>query len=240
MNFASTPIATDETGAQTIVSDVFWWTGANSVSYAKAHIVRACNFAMDRVTQLIMKNDRNWEWDDINQDDLPIATTTLVASQRDYGISASHLTIIKVRVKDSGGLYWTLSPIKRRDISDTLDEESDGLPRHYAKLGSSLLLYPKPAAASVTLVKGLEIQFQRPASYFTVDSTTDEPGFATQFHRLIPLYASRDWLLVNGDQSRIARVELEIARLEAELEKFYARRADDGPRGLSMAGISFM
>src|SRR3990167_10070724 len=41
----------------------------------------------------------DWEWDDTNLTDLPIATTTLVASQQDYALPSTAQKILRVEVK---------------------------------------------------------------------------------------------------------------------------------------------
>ncbi len=223
-----------------IVSDCYFWTGANSVSYKIADIVRNCNRALDRAVQLIMKSDKEWTWDDTNNTDFPIATTTLVAAQHDYSLAVTHLNILKVRILDANGYYYTISPINRRDIPDSVFDENDGLPRMYAKMGNSILLYPAPAAGNVTMAKGLEIQMQRPASYFTTADTTKTPGFASQFHRLVPLYAASDYCSINNLTTRLASITREINRLEAELVRFYELRSGkDTGNSLGMGGIVF-
>lgn len=213
-----------------IVSDTKYWCGiptTDSTKYPIADITRNANLALDRVVSLIQESDNIWEWDDQNETDLPIAKTTLVAEQQDYGLAVTHLKIHRVRIKDSAGEWVTLTPINRRDLTDAKLTQTSGTPLQYDKMGNSVFLYPKPSATGVTLASGLEIQFQRGASYFTTSDTTKTPGFASPFHRLVSLYAALDYCEANGLERRITRIQGRIATLEEKLVTFYTQRSPD-------------
>ena len=221
-----------ETNNLDIISDITFWTGASTTDYAVKDRTRNCNFGLDRVVALILKADQRWEWDDTNNTDLPIGTTSLVANQKDYGITgATYLKITKVICKDSNGTWRTLKPMdKNSPEAKNLNEQTNpGNPTHYDLIGNSIFLGPYPNYASTG---GLRIFFQRNASYFTYTDTTKAPGFAQPFHRLIPLYASEDYLAAKGlIGDRLRAVQMKIATLEATLDKFYStRNPEDQPR----------
>jgi len=127
-------------------------------------------------------------------------------------------------MKDSSGNWITLISTDRRELTDSELTENSGTPRKYDKLGSSLILTPAPSYSSTN---GLEVQFQRGASYFVPSDTTKSPGFASHLHRLISLYAARDYCLVNEKSKRVAVINIEIKSLEAELVEFYSSRFRD-------------
>ncbi len=234
----------DVTNKQGLVQDVYFWTGTDSVSFVIAEITRLANFALNSVVSLIMRSDKRWEFDDLNFSDFPIGTQTLVVGQHDYSVlftqqaeANTPLNIIRVKILGSDGYYYTISPINRRDIPDSVFDESNGLPRMYAKMGNSILLYPAPASGNVTLAKGLEVQFQRVPSYFAATDTTKEPGFNENYHRLIPLYISRDFCLANNITNRLVGITNEITRIESQLKKDYEQRsAEDTGNNLQMRG----
>ena len=188
-------------------------------------MARNSNFGLDKVVSLILRSDQTWQWDDLNNTDTPIGTTALVSGQLDYSIATTHLKILKVRIKDSNGNWVSLKRVDRRDLTDAQLTASNGTPTSYDKFGNSIRLNPAPNYASSG---GLELQVQRGASYFD-DTTTDtkEPGFASQFHRLVSLYASLDWLEVNGPEKREAKVRLRIKEMEEALVDFYNSRNPD-------------
>lgn len=211
-----------------LYSDARFWCGianTDTTTYPLADFTRNANFALDRVSSLIMK------WDDTNNTDLPIATTSLVASQQDYGIAVGHLKVLKVRIKDQQGNWVSLDPINRRDLTDSQLTATAGDPKRYDKVGNSLFLYPKPSYASSG---GLEVQFQRGASYFATTDTTKTPGFATHFHRLVSLYAALDYCETNDFDKRAAKIRANIQTLEAELITHYSSRDLDAKISLKI------
>jgi hypothetical protein len=170
-----------------------------------ATFTRLLNEGLNSVVQLILQSDNRWQWDDDNNTDFPIATTTLGvvvgSEQQDYTLAVSHLKITRVEVKDANGNWNLLKPIDQADIySESLTDflKTAGLPLYYDKIATSILLYPKPLGTQVTAVNGLKVYFQRPPSYFVSTDTTKVPGFNSLHHRLVALKASLDYARTNS------------------------------------------
>ncbi len=222
-----------ETNNLDIVSDIDYWAGSDSTSYPIKDKTRNANFALDRVVSLIMKSDQKWSWDDANQGTEPIDTSTnLVAGTRRYAIAVGWLTFLRLRIKDATGNLVTLKPVDRRKLTDAELNEAAGTPRKYAKVGNWIELYPAPNYASTG---GLEVQIQRPASYFSYTDTTKTPGFASQFHRLISLWPALDFVDVNTMPQRAAKIEARITAMETELGDFYSTRNMDEKQFLELS-----
>ena len=223
---------TSPTSGVSIIGDITFWTGASITDYSLADRTGNSNLALDTILGLILEADQKWEWDDSNNTDLPIGTTSLVANQKDYGISgATYLKITKVLCKDANGTWRTLKPMdKNSPEAKNLNEQTNpGTPTHYDLIGNSIFLGPYPNYASTG---GLRIFFQRNVSYFITTDTTKAPGFAQPFHRLVSLYASDDYLSAKGlVGDRLKRIQNKIEKMENALLKFYAsRNAEDRPR----------
>lgn len=221
-----------------IVQDIdFWITGRSDIS-SDCPIedkTRNVNRWLDRVASLILQADNRWEWDDANQTDLPIATTTLVDNQQDYGISGfTFLKVLRVEVKDQNGNYKQLTPISIEDKRGTAMSEfqkTAGMPKYYDLLGNSIFLYPKPSSSNTTLAEGLKVYFQRNVVYFNKTDTTQEAGFAELFHRILSLGGAYDYCLANGLTSKIPLLEKEIGKMEQGILSFYSNRdLDDQPK----------
>lgn len=224
-------MATFNDGVNSLYADTLAWSGATSTTYpVDPDFTRNANFALDRVVSLIQKSDTLWEWEDINNTDLPLATTALVSGQADYALSVTHLKILRVRIKDASGNWITLKPKNRKRLTDG-ELAASGTPSTYDLMGNSIILNNIPNYASSG---GLEIQFQRGASYFIVGDTTKTPGFAIQFHRLISLYAALDWTEQNEMEKRSRKIRENIARMEAELVEFYSDRTRDEAPSISL------
>lgn len=216
-----------ETNNQDLYSDARYFCGianTDTTTFPLVDFTRSANFALDKVVSIIFRADNRWEFDDSNSTDLPIATTSLVANQQDYGIAVTHLKILKVRIKNQQGDWVTLNPINRRDLTDSQLTATAGEPINYDIVGNSVFVYPKPSYASTG---GLELQFQRGASYFTIADNTKTPGFASQFHRLISLYAALDYCETNTMSQRATIIQNKITLLENELVLFYSSRDMD-------------
>lgn len=210
-------------GTNSIVADVHYWAGTDAVTYPIADITRNANQALSKVVEMIMRSAGRWQFDDTNYDDLPIATTDLVANQTNFSLAVSHLKVARVRIKDKQGKWKILRPVDRRDLSE--DElNATGVPDKYDKLGVSLFFFP---LQDYDQSQGVEVQFERDADYFETDDTTKAPGFASTFHRLISLYTALDYTEPNELEARSRKISKRIERMEAELVEFYSDRDRD-------------
>lgn len=212
-----------------IVSDIDYLAGTNSTSYAIADKTRNANLAYDHVVSLILQADANWEWDDTNHTDLPIATATLTSGQQDYAINTTYLKVLRIAIKDTSGNYYYLDSIDDHDLvnRELMDREA-GRPTAYKKLANSIILDRAP---DYTASAGIKIYFQRTVDYFTTSDTTQKPGFAEPYHRLISLGAAKDYCAVNDMPKRLMTLEKEIAKMEKDLVAFYSQRSkDERPR----------
>ena len=215
-------------GEYGIVEDSRFLAGVDSAAFATADVTRCVNRWYYNACLAAWESSADWQFDDSNVTGFPIATTTLVASQPDYSIPTNALTIDRVEVKDNAGNYAVVSPIDDTQISQALDEfmETDGLPRYYRLVKNSIILYPAPAAASVTTSAGLKIYFTREVDEFATSDTSQEPGLPEPFHRILSFGAASDFALAKGLPNHAA-LKTSAGELMAELRKFMARRHVD-------------
>lgn len=195
-----------------------------------ATFTRYINEGLNRVASLIISSDGRWQWDDNNNTDFPIGTTTLVDSQQDYSFSVNFLEISRVECLDVNGNWKLLKPIDQADIYDqSLTDflKTAGMPQFYDKIGNSVFLYPKPSSTSVTTTNGLKVWFQRPPSYFAVSDTTKQPGFNSMFHRLVALIASRDYAMSKGLSNAKSLAELVQQGEDSIAETYMLRNKDE-------------
>ena len=226
-------VLSGETNKLDLYSEARSWSGiplTDTTTLTLANFVRSANFGLDRVIALIMRADGKWQFDDANNSgEVLDVSTALVSGTQIYAIGITWLKIKQVRIKDTGGNWITLDSVDRRQLNDSQLTADAGDPKHYDKLGNYLYLHPKPNYDSAG---GLEVQFQRGASYFVYNDTTKTPGFATQFHRLIALYGALDYCEINDLDKRASKVQNKITSMEAELIEFYSARDTDQKVGL--------
>lgn len=186
------------------------------------------NQGLDEVTIKVLQSDNTWEFDDSEHSDQPIATADLNTDQVDYELAASHLLIKRVEAKDSSGNWVKLRPVDNREVKIAMDEFRDepGELEMYDLQGSQLKLYP---ATNYNSSAGLKVYFQRPMDYFETSDTTKAPGFASIFHRLVPLWAT--YFYATYHQMPIAdNIRAEIQLKERDLKQFYRGRHEDMPK----------
>jgi hypothetical protein len=172
-----------------------------------------------------------WEFDDSNQTTLPIATTTLVASQQDYSIPATALGVERVEVMNDSGDYQVLKQIDKSEIKNaamTEFFETDGMPTYYDIMGNSIFLYPAPVTGDVTLALGLKIYLSRDIHEFAITDTASEPGIPDSFHPYIAFADASDYAIAkNMGAQRLQMLQAGMARYEGMISDFYARRNRD-------------
>lgn len=213
----------DTTNKAGLIQDVDFLCGTNSASFPVVDKTRCINIAYHDVSRMIWDCSGDWEYDDSNKTDLPIATTLLVDAQQDYELPSTAQRVERMEVLDSGGDYQKLKPIDKSDVNVGLTEyqETDGLPRYYDLIGRSVFLYPAPASGSVTVSAGLKIHFDRDVTEFATSATTTVPGFATQFHRILSVATALDF---ERDPSQRAFLVQLKDRLDKGLKQFYGKR----------------
>lgn len=219
----------DPSGKQGICQDIDFFCKSTLATYPKADKVRNVNLGLDAVADLIQKVSDTWHWEDTNQTDLPIATTNLVANQRDYSINTAFLTILGVYIKKSStATAYTEITLGTKTNVFQADTAITGVPSTFFPYGNSLFLDPMPNASITT---GLKIAFERNIIYFATDATTATVPYNPQFTRLATMYACRDYSMANG-KVNLEVVLNEIAKLEGRITSAYARRNKVQQRGL--------
>jgi len=213
-----------------LVEDTDRLVNTDSSSYPLADKAAIMNNYLDEVVSLIQNSDGRWEWDDSNQTDLPIGTTTLVDGQPDYNIAGdTFLKIIRVELMNVNGDYELLTPITDSDVNQSMTEfqKTNGMPKFYDKIGDSILLYPTPSASLVTLSAGLKVYFQRLPSYFSSGDTTKVPGFNPLFHRILSMGAALDYAISNEMVTKVNILTNKLAQMQSGLIEAYTSRSRD-------------
>lgn len=194
-----------------------------------AEFTRAANKWLRKVSTWIWQSSGTWEYDDRNETDYPIATTTLVDGQQDYTLPSTVHKIDRVEVKDNAGNFRQLIPLDKTQINTALSEfqETDGLPRFYDLVGYSLFLYPAPASGSVTTSSGLKIYFSRGIHVFETTDTTAVPGFDDLFHDLISTGAAIEYCIRNNMDEKKKMLDEELQIGIRDLQEHYGNRHRD-------------
>lgn len=219
----------DSTNGTGLCQDTDFLVGTNSDSYTRANKARNMNNWLRTLVAWIWEVNDDWQYDDSNLATLPIATTNMVAAQKDYELP----TIAKIErceVMDNNGDWVIVKPIDWKQVTETAMEEfreTDGLPEYYDMVGNSLMLYPAPSATDCTLANGLKIYVERDIDAFSSTDTTQEPGVPDNFHRILSLGAAMDYCLAKGLMDKAKDFLTMIEYMKKEVQRFYSKRNID-------------
>jgi len=231
-------VFSDSSGKAGLVEDIDFWVGSDSVSYVIAQKTRNINAWLDHVISLILQSDGKWEWDDLNQSDLPVKTANLVSGTQSYAIDITYLKLRGVSVADQSGVFHYLDRIDEKsppagsvDIFDT--SITSGTPTAYSLQGKYIVLNRRPSYSSTG---GIKYHMQRDGVYFTSADTTATPGFAKQFHRILSLGAALDYAIKHElPQGVIVNMQNRIKEFETGIMEFYSSRDQDNKVSLSLS-----
>ncbi len=177
------------------VNDLLGLASGDTTVYTLAAKARSANTNKYKLALMVMKANDAWSWDDNAQADFPIATTTLVAGQRDYTLPSYAIGLERVEIKDKSGNFYRLNPMDETDRPGALTNygESNSVPTKYWVKGRSLFVDPAPDANQVTLIGGLKIYFPREVNEFTATTTTTEVGFDEPGDRAVALMVAEEF-----------------------------------------------
>lgn len=189
----------------------------------------------------IWKSQDSWEFDDSQNSNFPIATTTLVNGQRDYSLPTGALTIERVEVRDSAGNYFRIDPIDESEVAGALTGygESNGIPTRYWIKKRSIFLDSPPDTAQLTASAGIRIYFRREVNEFTGSTTTTEVGFGEPFDRAVAYGMAYDFALPRNMEV-LPRLEAGLARWQKLIEDHFSNRFKDKKSGLNVKIFSYI
>jgi hypothetical protein len=224
-------VFSDTSGGLGIVQQVRSFMRVDSNQWPTSKIVNSVNNYLDRVAGYAIGADSRFQWDDTNHTKLPIGTTNLVASQTDYSFLTDEqgnriLTLTRIDVKNSDGVWTQLTPIDQKEISIALDEASRtaSLPTHYDKIADNIIrLYPTP---ETSVTAGIKFYFQRTPSYFAATDTTKEPGVAPVLHRGFVMAGAFDGALTLG-LPNLQPLSIEMQKEEQFMKDYFTNRNND-------------
>lgn len=193
------------------------------------------NSAFDDFVKLAISADGKWAWDDSNNTDYPVATTPIIANQRDYPLNIAMMEIVKVAILNAqNGIWVEIRPLDINDQNARSYIENNinnvGVPFFYAKTANSIILQPRPNyAASIDsggFAGGIKLFFKRGANYFNATDTTKVPGFEGTYHDYLAINASEGYALDNTMEVA-SSLTTRKQNAEASIIDFFSTRDQD-------------
>ena len=196
--------------------------------YPLAEKTRAANKTNRMIWTIIFDAYGGWQYDDSNNTtDFPIALTSLNVGQADYDLPSTALTVRDVEILPSSTatVYQKLIEITQENITELgLSEASiftsTGVPRYYRPIAGSIKLYPAP---NYTVANSLRVTFDRGSTAFLPSSTTQQPGFAPEFHEVIAVGMALEYARRNA-LSAIQVIQADMEDFKRRIKMYYNAR----------------
>jgi hypothetical protein len=205
--------------------------GITSVAQKLKDFTARINNGIDRFYSIVFQYDVLWNFDDRNQTDLPIATTSLVSGTRDYQFDSELLQFVQAFAKDSSGTFHELTQQDDRNTPHAyLVDDSSGTPTSYELVGNSIIVNPAPNYNSSG---GLKVVFKRNGVKFTATDSSQPVGIPTLFHSYLARFASHPFLLEKSLKHANA-VKQQILEDEQAIRTFVSTRAKPRRAGLGV------
>lgn len=192
------------------------------------------NETVYELTTDIMLLQDSFDWDDPYKTDYPIATTPLVASQRDYQFdSISFLKLKRVDITYDGTNWVRAEAFDSASLNsstglgnDSLtDEQFTSEAPKYDPKGFGFWLYPMATAAQVAAGAKARIEFSRGHTEYVFTDTTKEAPIDRPFHDLIAVGASlRNPNISDTQYGKLTRM---YEAGKGKMVQHYAQRNED-------------
>jgi hypothetical protein len=217
-----------------IVQKIYNLTDSNSGNYTAAQMLPDINSWYQRIVNVILRSQDDWEFDDSNKTDYPILTGDLVANQQSYVLPAGCLRIQRLELSYDGSItFYKAEPIDVSMISkgtqpaQILQWANVNRP-YYDIRYSSIFLYPIPTVTT-TGSTGMKIWINRNITEFTssdLSTGTASPGFDPNFHMLLAYGVAHDRAIAKS-LANADRIDKELDKLMSELSTYYGNKDED-------------
>jgi len=213
-----------------INSKITFNTNADTSVYLPADRLIDINNAVDDTHIMILQAQDGDDFDDNNYtSEFPILTTGLVEDQADYSLPDELVKIKRVTAMYDGTNTYKATPFDISQSGQALkDSYFTSQSPYYDLHDNSVELYPTPTA---NVAKGLRIWISRQMELYTtaqVTAGTKSPGFDRQFHNIVPLKASWNWLFYKvKDYNQADRIKQQIDEMEVRIKQHYSDKQKD-------------
>lgn len=201
--------------------------GISGNSTLLAEFTRRINVSQNVIVSQILASQDEWDFDDPNYTDYPIATTSLVADQQSYIMPTSLdlLQIKRVEITYDGTNWYRAEAFDINEsgrATNTADISQNFVTTqpYYDTQYNALFLYPIP---SQNVTAGLKIWFSRNVDQFTASDTSQEPAIDKPFHDMIAVKASLDYALSKGLKNK-NDLKVMFDEFTTRLQRYYSQK----------------
>lgn len=183
------------------------WTGLGTagisgVTTLLQEFTRGINARYHQVVSIILDAEGGWDFDDSNNSGEATLLKNLVADDAFVSLAATDkvLKIRRAEITYDGTNWKKMEPLNKGQSGKPFDTTSiknqfNSAEPYYDQVGLRVYTYPRPTTAQTN---GIKFWIDREIDEFATTDTTQEPGFAEPFHRMLSVGASLDWAIAKG------------------------------------------
>jgi len=211
-----------------ILDRITFYTSLDTNIFPNTDRLLAINKWYDNLHSIILESQDEWDFDDSNHTDLPIAKTDLTVNVGTYAFPPTIYKLNKLEVNYGSGLVKAnpIDLIETGLSDDEIEARASVDNPYYRVFNGSFQLYPVPTA---TTANGLQIFYDREVDLFTtadITTGTKKPGLDRLWHDYIAIGASLDagvkFMLNNK-----ADLKALLDDMETRIRKYYGNRQKD-------------
>lgn len=175
----------------------------------KSTITNMINRRLERYFGMIGMGSSRATIDDTNYTNQPFSLFDIVQNQNDYefkidedGNAITDITAVLIKKDDTSNFYrldkLTLDD-KKAELIMSPNTDDTGIPTAYLERNNTIFFNVIP---NFSLSEGGKLFYKRVPSYFTTSDTTKQIGLPPQFHEMVAMGVSYDWILVSKSNAR--------------------------------------
>lgn len=183
------------------------------------------------IWEIIFQAFGGWQFDDDNQTGTPSTSTSLNANA-DITLPSGALTIRGIEITDPNSVTKRLIPLTFEEIQSGIQAfgefmKTDNVPVYYCPVGDTILLKPQLSSSAGSYT--YRIYYDRGSVEFAYNATTTVPGFITEFHMALAVYAALVFAKSrpNGMKDRIATLQESWNNYLSAIRRTYSKRWSD-------------
>ena len=197
----------------------FVFGNSTNTDYGNTDLDRNINRWYNTVLGWVLSSNGEWQ---VNGE---VATSDLVADQREYILPTDILKLNKIFIKPTSSSDYLEATQRDKSAIHVDDSLYLPYPPEFDLFDNSMFVYLDQDITAVT--DGIKITYQ--TNLTELAETSDAPNLAEPFKRLLSLGAALDYCLANEVKGKAKNFKVMIDETKQELIDFYANRSTVKP-----------
>jgi len=195
----------------------------SSDNYSDTNLNRSINDGIHHATSVAITSSGQWE---VNGE---IATTDLVASQKEYVFPTDLVRLTKIEVNTPNGTTtWDTANIKNEKMRTMSNFVTDSTGQNTVYLFDNSIFFEEAPGSAVTA--GLKVWYSKEST--ELSSASDEPTLPEHLHMYLVYWACVEYSLRISDEKMINTYTNLQLKKENEIKEYYTNRLSTDRPGI--------